>query len=260
MESDTPWWWRCSVYNGKAEEIKSKEASANLNETALIFSEEILKEKHIDPVLADDERILASYRNDREDLRAVIPPILQSSGLLLSLSLGAIYFILKDGHGITANFSLIVTLLILISLSLVGSILSGVWALYKRPSTEGVTKKDLIEYERRSRSKDHLWGGVSVGIMIIAVLGIVTMLAIFWSECSHLDITSNSSGNGGQMVMVLVVSPNYLNTSSIFGLNDSDHKYLFIDGSIGHGLEFKNFPQEMKLVGKPTLHYKFLKP
>jgi len=247
LDPNSPWWWQCLIEGGKVKGGQSSGTShADQNEIPIIFAEEILKEEHSDPALADVERILALYRSDREDLRAVIPPILQSSGLLLSLSLGAIYFILKDGHWIVVNFELIVPMLIVIALLLGGAILSGVWALYKKPSIEGVTKKDLMEYERRSRAKDHFWGGISVGIMIIAVLGIVAMLALFWSESGRLNIASNSSGDMGPTVVVLFVGPNLSNVSNGLCLNDPDCKPLLDVGFADHESNIMTLQQKVK--------------
>ncbi len=143
-------------------------------------------------MLTDDEDILWVYKSDREDIRAVIPPILQSSGFLLSLSLGAVYFILKDGHEIAVGSTLIIPFLITIAVLFAAAIFFGVWALYKRPPAVGVTRKDRLEHERGSRSKDRFFRMISVVTMILAILMIIVVLVIFWGECNRLNMDSNS--------------------------------------------------------------------
>lgn len=231
MRQNIPWWWIDGIQAKNSRPGKSSHEDQQLQgRRRVIFSEEIIREKSSDPSLTDDEHILSAYKSDREDIRAIIPPILQSSGFLLSLSLGAVYFILKDGHEIAVGSTWIIPLLIAIAVLFVAAILFGVWALYKRPPSEGVTRKDRVEHERRSRNKDRLVSMFSVGAMIFAIIGILVVLMIFWDECNRLNMDSNSSENTRPLVVVLVMNPNYTDTSGI-GINDSVYESIYRVGS-----------------------------
>lgn len=179
----------------------------------VLSNEQFLLTESDDLELPNLDDILDDLNKDREDLRAVIPPLLQSSGLLLSISLGAIYFILNDGTRIGIHISGIIFLLFLAVGILAGSIVFGVWALYKKPLAEGVKRKDRVEYERKNRKKDQKYAGHSILALIAAVVVIVIALVILSLECGNLSIDSNSSTEGDPLVVVIAQCPNSSNYS-----------------------------------------------
>jgi transcriptional accessory protein Tex/SPT6 len=91
----------------------------------VLSNEQFLLTERDDLELPDLDDILDDLNKDREDLRAVIPPLLQSSGLLLSISLGAIYFILNDGTRMGIHFAWIIFFLFIAVGVLAGSIVPG---------------------------------------------------------------------------------------------------------------------------------------
>ncbi|MCX6673308.1 MAG: hypothetical protein NTY37_05975 [Methanothrix sp.] len=179
----------------------------------VLSNEQFLLTESDDLELPNLDDILDDLNKDREDLRAVIPPLLQSSGLLLSISLGAIYFILNDGTRMGIHISWIIFLLFLAVGILAGSIVSGVWALYKKPLAEGVKRKDRVEYERKNRKKDQKYAGHSILALIAAVVVIVIALVILSLECGNLSIDSNSSTERDPLVVVIAQCPNSSNYS-----------------------------------------------
>lgn len=179
----------------------------------VLSNEQFLLTERDDLELLNLDDILDDLNKDREDLRAVIPPLLQSSGLLLSISLGAIYFILNDGSRMGIHFFWIILFLFLAVVVLAGSIVSGVWALYKKPPAEGVKRKDRVEYERKNRKKDQKYARRSIFALIAAVALIVIALIILSWECGNLSVDPNSSEEEGPLVIVVDQFPNSSNNS-----------------------------------------------
>jgi hypothetical protein len=184
----------------------------------VLGNEQFLLTESDDLELPNLDDILDDLNKDREDLRAVIPPLLQSSGLLLSISLGAIYFILNDGTRMGIHFSGIIFFLFLAVGVLAGSIVSGVWALYKKPPAEGVKRKDRVEYERKNRKKDQKYARRSIFALIAAVVSIVIALVILSWECGNLSVDSDSSQEKGPFVIVIEQIPNSSNYSHAYNI------------------------------------------
>jgi len=210
LRSNRPWWWLDLQGVGQDRDDLAEDISGWEN---WLSNEQFLLTERDDPELLDLDDILDDLNKDREDLRAVIPPLLQSSGLLLSISLGAIYFILNDGSRMGIHFFWIIFFLFLAVGILASSIVSGVWALYKKPPAEGVKRKDRVEYERKNRKKDQKYARRSIIALIAAVAVILFALLILSWECGNLSVDSNSSEERDPLVIVIGQCPNSTNYS-----------------------------------------------
>lgn len=179
----------------------------------VLSNEQFLLTEKVDQEIPDLDNILDDFNRDREDIRAVIPPLLQSSGLLLSISLGAIYFILNDGSRMGIHFFWIIFFLFLAVVFLAVSIVSGVWALYKKPPADGVKNKDRVEHERKNRRKDQIYTRGSTFALIVAVLAILIALCILYWESGNTNISSNSTEKKDSLIIVFAGCPNLSNSS-----------------------------------------------
>ncbi|MDD4447225.1 MAG: hypothetical protein PHN61_06065 [Methanothrix sp.] len=210
MKSNRPWWWLNRPSADQEVDDLTEDGKGWEN---WLGNEQFLLTERDDLELPDLDDILDDLNKDREDLRAVIPPLLQSSGLLLSISLGAIYFILNDGSRMGNHYVWIIFFLFLAVGVLAGSIVSGVWALYKKSPAEGIKKKERVEYERKNRRKDQKYARSSIFALIAAIALIVFALVILSWECGNLGVDSGPSQEKGPLVIVMEQYPNGSNYS-----------------------------------------------
>jgi hypothetical protein len=108
--------------------------SSNGVDTELEEEEELTPEENTTTNVFDTNNIITAYKIYHADLRIIIPPHLDISGLLLTLSFGAIYFIIKDSKDIPIQIpKLTMVLLILVIFSLIASIFLGIASIYLIP-------------------------------------------------------------------------------------------------------------------------------
>ena len=93
------------------------------------------------------------------------------------------------------------------------SIVSGVWALYKKPPADGVKNKDRVEHQRKNRRKDQIYTRCSTFALILAVLAILFALSILYWESGNINASSNSTEKEDSVILVFAGCPNLSNSS-----------------------------------------------
>lgn len=126
--------------------------------------------------------LLTAYRNYHADLRTIIPPHLNVSGLLLTLSFGAMYFIIKDSKNIPVQiprpiFGLLLGIIILLTVS----IFFGILSIYLRPVPTTLERSSLTElaYQSKTYNRSRRCSIAASATLIFAILAIIFALLAF---------------------------------------------------------------------------------
>ena len=157
--------------------------------------------------------ILTAYKNYHADLRTIIPPHLNVSSLLLTLSFGAMYFIIRDSKNIPIQIpECIPYLLFFIILALIASILLGIGSIYLRPIPTSLETGSLEELKYHSKIYEterrcSFWATVT---LIAALALIVIGLIVFASQENSIGMTLDKTkvNNSSQNTVIYITSNN----------------------------------------------------
>jgi hypothetical protein len=216
-----------------------KAASPNNNDNNEPEEEDELEEEED---LSPDESIVSkvftstaiviAYKNYHTDLKIVIPPHLNVCGLLLTLSFGAMYFIIKDSRSIPIQMpnyirGLLFAIIILLSVS----ILLGILSIYLRPIPTSLETSRLAELAYHSEiykteRRYHKWATVllftAIGLIIFSLL---TFAYQGNSISSTLDKTQEN--NSSQNTIIYISSNNSfvnINGTGTYAINISENE------------------------------------
>lgn len=117
------------------------------DENSRIVEEEV--EGDVQPRASIDlDKIIKSIENNRAEIRTVTPALLETCGLLLTISLGAIYFVLKDNRDLSIYLPEIIRYLLFgIPVILSLAILFGILSIYLRKGPSAVDDNTIIMNE-----------------------------------------------------------------------------------------------------------------
>jgi H+/Cl- antiporter ClcA len=120
----------------------------------------------------DYDRIIKSIESNRIGIRTITPALLNTCGLLLTISLGAIYFLLKDSRELLSylpSYARIILFLIPIALSF--AILFGVLSIVLRTEPASVDDKTIILASITKNYEDErFWFKLSCVVLGAAIL------------------------------------------------------------------------------------------
>jgi hypothetical protein len=142
-------------------------------------------------VFLDSKEILTVIKDNREEIRVIIGSLLRINGLLLTASLGILYFTLKDSKiadiPIPTGFT---NLIFLISgLLLVSIILCLISVFSKPPKT--ADRRELQESLEKIYSNETRLTKISIVLIIISISLFIVSLIRFAEECNHNNILLN---------------------------------------------------------------------
>ena len=141
----------------------------------------------------NDEDTLSLFINSRTSIRTAGTAQLNTCGFLLTLSLGAIYFMFGNGQsaGIHLNW-IFKPALVGAAMLLASSIVTELIAIHAKP-IHTIDKLQLINNENTNSSIETAWARVSVVLLVLAVICLVAAFLTFMDDCSHIDNSSNAT-------------------------------------------------------------------
>jgi hypothetical protein len=139
--------------------------------------------------LIDLQNLLGNYREGNKDIRESLIPQLSTSGLLLTLSLGSLYFVLKDSSGLPIHPDGFIYVLFILVLLLTVSISTGIEAINKRVTHAAISTMQEIQYTLDVHHAKKLWSTISIWTLRGAFLVILLILVYFGWEISNMSPT-----------------------------------------------------------------------
>lgn len=168
--------------------VEESEESKILDE--VVVEENGLADERLRTFL-DSNEMLTFIKDNREEVRVIIGSLLRISGLLLTASLGILYFSLKDskiaGISIPAGFT---NLIFAISgLLLLAIVLCLISAYSKPPNT--ADRKELQDSLDKIYSNETKLTKSSIVLIVFSIVLFIISLLRFAGECNHDDIVIN---------------------------------------------------------------------
>ncbi|MDD2756188.1 MAG: hypothetical protein PHS80_11750 [Methanothrix sp.] len=202
------------------------------DEDTELEEEELTQEENTTPNVFDTRNIITAYKRYHADLRMIIPPHLEISGLLLTLSFGAIYFIIKDSKEIPIQIpKLTMILLIFIILFLIASIILGIASIYLRPIPRSLERNGLEELSYNSniyKTERKCYQSATFTLISALLLILVVLLSLAFQENSiDMALNETKENKSPQNTIIYVSSNNSflnINGTDIYTLNISRQK------------------------------------
>ncbi|MDD4650955.1 MAG: hypothetical protein PHQ34_01880 [Methanothrix sp.] len=209
-------------------------ASPNDEDAVLEEDEELTPEESTTSNVFDANNIITAYKRYHADLRIIVPPHLEISGLLLTLSLGAIYFIIKDSRDIPIQIpKLTMFLLILITISLIASIFLGIASIYLRPIPRSLERNGLeeLEYHSNIYKTERKCYQLATYSLILALVLLLSALVLLALQENSADITfdKTNENNSSQNTIIYILSNN-----SFVSINGTDSRDMMRYVNPGH--------------------------
>jgi hypothetical protein len=147
---------------------------------------------------------LTTLRSIRTDTRTAMGPQLNACGLLLTLTLGAIYFVITDNRQVSVNVhGSLSNPLFGIFIVLTFSIACGLMAIYSRPIPTGIGELALEGSLSKSISTERRYAKLSTGLLMLAIVLILYSLYMFHGS-SYLEPTTNFSDEKSTIVVMII--------------------------------------------------------
>jgi len=141
--------------------------------------------------IIDVDRLLENYKERNEDIREALSHQLSTSGLLLTLSLGAWYFVIMDSSRIPIHAQLFSPILFALTLLLILSISFSIEAINKKITKLAISTLEDLNYTEINYRSKMWWSTVSIWTLRIAFFLILIILCAFWWECNHTNPTES---------------------------------------------------------------------
>jgi cytochrome bd-type quinol oxidase subunit 2 len=207
--------------------------SPNDEDTELEEEEELTQEESTTSNVFDTTNIITAYKRYHSDLRIIIPPHLEISGLLLTLSFGAIYFIIKDSKDIPIQIpKLTMVLLILIISFLIVSIFLGIASIYLRPIPRSLERNGLEELTYHSniyKTERKCYQSATIALIFALLLLLGALLSLALQENSmDMALNKTKENNSSQNTIIYILSNNSfvnLNGTNTYTINNSRQKF-----------------------------------
>jgi|WetSurMetagenome_2_1015567.scaffolds.fasta_scaffold08234_4 hypothetical protein len=207
-------------------------ASPDDEDTVLEEDEELTQEESTTSNVFDTSNIITAYKRYHADLRIIVPPHLKISGLLLTLSFGAIYFIIKDSKDIPIQIpKLTMFLLILITISLIASIFLGIASIYLRPIPRSLERNGLEELTYHSniyKTERKCYQLATYSLILALLLLLIALLSLSLQENStDITLDKTNENNSSQNTIIYILSNNSfvnVNGTETYTLNNSRQK------------------------------------
>jgi hypothetical protein len=176
-------------------------------EESKIIREEIIEENGPEDersgTFLDPSEMLVVIKDNREEIRVIIGSLLRISGLLLTASLGILYFSLKDSKSanipIPAGFT---NWIFVISVMLLISIILCLFSVYSKPpnTANRGTLQDSLEdiYSNETRLTQF-----SIILIIFSIMFFILSLIRFAEECNHDTLVLNPIGDAGIIISII---------------------------------------------------------
>lgn len=159
--------------------------------------------------LIDFSNLIANYKERNDDIRESLSPQLSTTGLLLTLSLGSWYFVLKDSSGLPIHSTTFIIMLFTLTLLLTVSICCGIEAINKKVKPLAISTLEELQYTVDVHNSKRSWSTASIWALRSALIIILLALIFFGWEISHMDPAAlNTSGKvDNQPTISLMLGP-----------------------------------------------------
>jgi len=171
-----------------------------------ILGEEIIEEGPRDErssTFLNPNEMLTVIHDNREEIRVIIGSLLRISGLLLTASLGILYFSLKDSKiagipipaGFT-NFIFVISGLLLLSITLC------LISVYSKPPNTA-DRKELQDSLENIYSNETKLTKFSILLIILSIMLFIASLIRFAEECNHNTLVINPVWDADVIISIL---------------------------------------------------------
>jgi hypothetical protein len=198
------------------------------NETPIIEEEEV--EDDVKPRASfDKEKIIKSIESSRAEIRTVIPALLETCSLLLTISLGAIYFVIKDNKEPSIYLpDYIRYLLFAIPVLLTLAIAFGILSIYLRKGPSAIDDDTIfLSTLDKNNQVERKWFFCSNVCLGFAILFIIISLLVFTYECNNGNPSQEIAKSELVQNIFLIVS-NHTTSADVINVTELAHNFSLL--------------------------------